>query len=64
MTMKWLFDSIKDHTKKLWRFKVIGGFQPQQFREDAYLAPTLGRETKGYLIVGWGPAQSPRGLYG
>ena len=39
----------------LWRFKVVGGLHAQRLRENAYLAPTLRRETKFYLTVGWGP---------
>ena len=40
------------------------GFQPQRLIENDYLAPTLRRSTKGYLMVDRGLAQSPRGLYG
>jgi hypothetical protein len=57
MTIEWLVVRIKDHTWKLWGSKAAGGFQPQWLRDNVYLAPTLGRETKGFLMVGEGPRQ-------
>jgi hypothetical protein len=52
-----LFVIFKDHTLKLWRSKVVGGFYPQWLRDNVYLVPTLGRETKAFLTVGEGPCQ-------
>ena len=49
--MECLLDGSKDHTTKLWRSKDVGGFQPQLLRKNVYLAPTIRRETKGYLTV-------------
>jgi hypothetical protein len=36
----------------------------QRLRENVYLTPTLGRETKNFLTVGEDPGISPKGLYG
>jgi hypothetical protein len=55
----WLLDSETPHGS-YGGLKLQGGFQTQMLRENVYLAPTLGRETKGMLTVGKGP----RGLYG
>ena len=33
-------------------FEVVGRFQSQWLREIVYLTPTLGRETKGFFMVG------------
>jgi hypothetical protein len=41
--------SIKDHTRKLCCSEAAWGFQPQRLRENVYLGPTLGRETKRFL---------------
>jgi hypothetical protein len=57
MRITWSYVSIKDHTWKLWRSEVAGGFKPQRLRENVYLAPTLGRKTNGFLMVGKGPLQ-------
>jgi hypothetical protein len=46
---------IQDRTWKLWGSEAAGGFQPQRLKENVYLAPTLGRETKGFLMVGEPP---------
>ena len=52
MSITWMLDKIKGQTMKLWRFEAIEELQPQQLRENVYLAPTLRRETKSYLMVG------------
>ena len=52
MSIEWLFDRISDHTMKLWRYEVVGGFEPQRLRENVYLAPTLRREIKKKLLDG------------
>ena len=62
MTIEWSLDHIKYHTKKLWGFEVVGGFQPHRAKENVYLAPTLGRETKCYLTVGQGPCPKSQRL--
>ena len=49
--MEWLFDRIRNHITKLWRSEAVGGFEPHWLRENVYLAPTLRRETIGYLMV-------------
>jgi hypothetical protein len=53
MVIEWSLDRIKYHTKKLWGFETVGSFQPR-LRENIYLAPTLGRETKMFLDSGVG----------
>ena len=50
--MKWLIVNMRHYTTKLWCFKAAGGFHPQQLRENVYLAPTLGKETNNFLMVG------------
>jgi hypothetical protein len=41
---------------------IFGGFHLQRLRENVYLAPTLGGETKCSLTVGGGPVKTPRGF--
>ena len=55
-------DSIRDRTTKLWRYEADGGFQPQQLKENVYLAPTLKRVTKVTWRWSNGPVQDSRGL--
>ena len=57
MMIEWLHVSIRYHTMKLCCFEDVEGFRPQRLKENEYLALTLARETKGFLMVGEGPRQ-------
>lgn len=50
--MDYSLDGSGDQLMKLWRFEVVEGHQPQQIRENVYMAPTLRRGTKDYLTMG------------
>jgi hypothetical protein len=49
--IEWLFVRFEDQIKKLWRFVVAMGLHLQWLWKNVYLAPTLRRETRGYLTV-------------
>jgi hypothetical protein len=41
-----VFLRFEYHTWTLWRSEAIGGFYPELLRNNVYLAPTFGRDTK------------------
>jgi hypothetical protein len=55
MRIEWFVVRIQYRTWKLWGSEAAGGFYPQWLRQNVYLVPTLGRETKGFFMVGGGP---------